>query len=300
MRISVLTATYNRAHTLPNLYKSLIKNKKHCNQFEWLIMDDGSTDNTKKLVESWIKEKIIDIKYFKQSNQGKMMALNNLLDKISGEITVECDSDDYLTDNCFKDILNKWDTIKDDDSVYGLAFLKMTPDKKIIGNKFALEDGKVRRVFDMYFKDGVTGDKCFVFKSNIRKQFKHKLEGNEKFATEGRMYHEMDLKYSGLKCFNNPVLICEYLDDGYTKNILKLFKQNPLTHYYYYLEMFKFDMHEIPFKKRLHIIKHYILFSCLTNQKKINVTRNAEGLFNKILVFILIIPGYLKTKAKFK
>ena len=57
MRISVLTATYNRAHTLPNLYKSLIKNKKHCNQFEWLIMDDGSTDNTKKLVESWIKEK---------------------------------------------------------------------------------------------------------------------------------------------------------------------------------------------------------------------------------------------------
>ena len=81
------------------------------------------------------------------------------------------------------------------------------------------------------------------------------------------MYHEMDLKYNGLKCFNIPVFICEYLEDGYTKNILKLFKQYPLTHYYYYLEMFKFDMRGIPFKKRLHIIKHYILFSCLTDQK---------------------------------
>jgi glycosyltransferase involved in cell wall biosynthesis len=299
MTISILTATYNRAHTLPNLYNSLIKNKKDCPTFEWLIMDDGSTDNTEELVKSWIRDKIIVIRYFKQSNQGKMVALNNLLEHINGEITIECDSDDYFTDHCFKDVLEKWNTIKNDDSIYGLAFLKVTPNQKIIGTKFNIE-GKVNKVFDMYFKDDVIGDKCFIFKSNIRKQFKHKLEGKERFATEGRMFHQMDLKYAGLKCFNVPAVICEYLDDGYTKNILKVFKESPLTHYYYYLEMFNFDMHGVPFEKRLHIIKHYILFSHLTGKKKKQAIKNVKGIFNKMLVLFLVIPGYIKTRDRFR
>ncbi|MFA5407233.1 MAG: glycosyltransferase family A protein [Bacilli bacterium] len=299
MKISVLTPTYNRAHTLPNLYRSLIKNKKYCNDIEWLIVDDGSNDETSNLVNGWIKEKKITIKYYKQSNQGKMAALNSSINHISGDITIECDSDDYFTDNCFKDVLNKWDTIKDDDSIYGLAFLKIKTNKELIGTKFNSE-GQVLKVFDMYFKEGVEGDKFFVFKSKARKKFKHKLEHNECFATEGRMYHEMDLKYAGLKCFNIPGLVCEYLEDGYTHNILDIFKKYPYGHYYYYLEMFNFNMRDIPFKKRLHIIKHYILFSCLTKKKKRDVIKKAKGFLNKILITVLVIPGFIATNKKFK
>lgn len=299
MKISVLTPTYNRAHTLPNLYESLLENAKWFRDFEWLIMDDGSTDNTEELVNGWIGANKISIKYFKQENQGKMVALNNLLEHITGEITIECDSDDYFTDNCFKDILNKWPTIKDDYTVYGMALLRIKPNGKTVGTRFK-ESGQVSKLFDLYFKEGVEGDKCLVFKSDIRKQFKHKLEGNERFATEGRMYHQMDLHYRGLKCFNIPAVVSEYLDDGYTKNILSIFKKAPKGHYHYYLEMFNFDMDGVPFKKRLHIIKHYILFSCLTKQNKSEVIKNTKGLLNKILVTILITPGYEATKKRFK
>lgn len=299
MRISVLTPTYNRAHTLPNLYNSLVRNSKDHNDFEWLIMDDGSSDNTEELVKEWIEANKICIKYFKQENQGKMVALNNLLSHITGEITIECDSDDYFTDHCFKEVITKWPTIKDDHTIYGMALLRVSPNGKTVGTRFK-ESGQVSKIFDLYFKDGVEGDKCLVFKSDIRKQFKHKLEGNERFATEGRMYHEMDLHYRGLKCFNIPAVISEYLDDGYTKNILNIFRKSPMGHYYYYLEMFNFDMSGVPFKKRLHIIKHYILFSCLTNQNKKDVIKNVHDLTNKLLVALLVIPGYEATKKRFK
>lgn len=298
MKISILTPTYNRGYTLPNLYNSLIKNKMDCPDFEWLIMDDGSNDNTQVLVNEWIKENAINIRYFKQQNQGKMAALNNLLQYITGEIEIECDSDDYFTNDCFKNVLKHWEEIKDDDTIYGLALPRITKEGKIIGSSFKKE-GIVSRIFDMYFKDGVTGDKTLAFKSSIRKQFKHKLENGERFATEGRMYHEMDLQYKGLKCFNTPAVVCEYLGDGYTKNIIEVFKKNPYAHYYYYLEMFKFDFSGVPLKYRIHILKHYILFSYLTRQKKKQVIKNTTGFINKLLVILLVIPGYVKTRKKF-
>lgn len=299
MKISILTPTYNRVHMLSNLYNSLIENKKSHPDFEWLIMDDGSTDDTEKKVKKWMKDKDIDIKYFKQKNQGKMIAINNLLKHITGEITVECDSDDYFTNDCFKHIIQKWDDIKDKSNVYGLALLKVTNDNHLIGNKFD-KDGQILRVFDMYFKEKIEGDKCLVFKSSIRKQFNHKLEGNEHFVTEGRMFHEMDMKHEGLMCFNIKAIMCEYLDDGYSKNVLNLFKNNPFGYYQYYVEMFNFNFSGVPFNKRLHIIKHYILFSCLTHKKKKEVIKGVKGLLNKLLVLLLIIPGYLITTKKFK
>lgn len=299
MKISILTPTYNRAYVLTNLYKSLIINKKSYANFEWLIMDDGSTDNTKQLVASWIEEGKITIKYFYQSNQGKMVALNNLLTHISGNITIECDSDDYFTNDCFINIIDKWQYIEKDNDVYGLIMLKINKDGKPIGDKFPIE-GIITRVFDLYFKNNITGDKCYAFKSNIRKKYYHQLENNERFVTEGRMYHKMDLAYKGLMTFNVNCVICEYLEDGYSKNIIQVFKKYPYGYYKYYLEMFDLDMNGVSFTKRLHIIKHYILFGCLTKQKKLSLINLSKGQLNKILVLVLVIPGYILTKIKFK
>jgi glycosyltransferase involved in cell wall biosynthesis len=299
MKISVLTPTYNRAHTLNNLYQSLINNQKYCNDFEWLIMDDGSTDNTKELIGNWSKENKINIKYYYQKNQGKMVALNNLLKHISGELTIECDSDDYFTNDCFKYVLAKYKEIENNDNIYGMAFNRINSKKEVIGSKF-IEEGMVAKIFDIYFKYQITGDKCLIFKSAIRKKYKHKLENKERFATEGRMYHEMDLKYQGIKCYNIKGVVCEYLDDGYTKNILNIFKKYPYGHYYYYLEMFNFNLNKIPMNQRIHIIKHYILFSYLLKKSKLETIKKVKGIINKLLLTILIIPGYILTKKKFK
>ena len=88
MKISVLTATYNRANLLDKLYASLLINSNNCPdvQLESLVMDDGSTDNTKRIMEEYCKERLIDIKYFYQENQGKMTAINNLVKVATGAL----------------------------------------------------------------------------------------------------------------------------------------------------------------------------------------------------------------------
>ena len=122
--ISIITATYNRAHTLPKLYESIIKNSKYDKNLEWIIIDDGSSDKTEELVNKWIKERKIDIKFFKQKNSGKMSAINNYIDKVSKELLIEVDSDDYLTGDAFDKILSNYQKIKNDEKCYGLLFKK--------------------------------------------------------------------------------------------------------------------------------------------------------------------------------
>ena len=297
MKFSIVTPTYNRAHTLKKLYDSLVRN--NYKDLEWLIMDDGSIDETKKLVDSFIKEKKVNIKYFYQKNQGKMAAINNLKKHINSDITIECDSDDYFTDGIFDNIVYKWNLIKEVEDVYGFMMLKVKENGDVFGNEFT-DEGMIATNFDLYFKYGVEGDKCLIFKSDIYKKYFHDLENGEKFATEARLYHKMDKSYKGVMVFNTIAMICEYMEDGYTKNIINIYKKNPWTHYYYFKEMFDFDMSSVPFKKRMFIIKHYILFSYLTHKKYSEVIKGSNKGINKMLVTLLVIPGYIMSKRKFR
>ena len=107
----------------------------------------------------------------------------------------------------------------------------------------------------------------------------------------------MDL-HNQVRCFNKPIMICEYQKEGYTKNISKLFKESPFGYYNYFKEIFNQDMHGVTFKKRLYVYKHYILFSVLTKEK--HPIKNVHGLLNKIIVGILYIPGKIATKMRMK
>ena len=98
--LTVFTPTYNRAHTLPRTYASLKNQDSFC--FEWLIIDDGSTDNTRELVESWIAENKIPIRYHYQENQGMHGAHNTAYRLINTELNTCIDSDDYMPDDAEK------------------------------------------------------------------------------------------------------------------------------------------------------------------------------------------------------
>ena len=141
-------------------------------------------------------------------------------------------------------------------------------------------------------KNGETGEKAIVFFADVRKQYQYKIENHEKFSTEARMYHEMDLKYK-MKCINKPIMLCDYKEDGYTKNIRKVFKENPYGHFAYFKEILEqHDMRGVSFKKRLYVMKHYILFGYLTKQYNIG---NIKGIENKMLYILLFIPGMIKS-----
>lgn len=294
MKISVLTPTYNRAKLLKNLYNSLIDNSKYDMQVEWLIMDDGSTDDTKKVIESFKEKDNLEIKYMYQENSGKMTAINRLVEIATGDLIVDCDSDDYFTNDAFKIIKETYDRNKVNLSdIYGFCYLKYDTNGNNMGNSFKKEK---TTMFDLYFKEGETGEKALVFITEVRKKYKHKLEHGEKFVTEARLYHEMDLKYKMI-CENYPIMICEYQQEGYTKNIIEQFKQNPYGYYEYFKEILKRDMKGVTFNKRIYAIKHYILFSELTKQYKIRYINN---MCNKLLYYIMLIPGKIKFKANFR
>lgn len=298
MKISILTATYNRANLLDKLYTSILINSNNSNncEVEWLVMDDGSTDNTRRIVEEYEKENIINVKYFYQENQGKMVAINNLVEKATGDFIIECDSDDFLTKDAFSTILNslkKCDNLQD---TYAFVFLKYTKSGENMGNNF-IDNNYRSTMFDLYFKKGITGEKALVYNAKIRKKFEYELENNEKFITEARLHHKMDLQYQ-VVCFNKPIMICEYREEGYTKNILDIFKKYPYGYFQYFKEIFNQNLHGVTFKKRLYIYKHYILFATLTNQK--HPIKDINGTINKIMVGILYIPGKIATKIKIK
>ena len=266
MKISVLTPTYNRENLLENLYNSLVKNSNYGVDIEWLIMDDGSIDNTRQKVESFINQNKINIKYFYQENQGKMVALNNLVPKADGELTIECDSDDYFTDDAFKIIKESYEKYPNTDkNLYAMCFLKYDTKGRNMGENFKNE---ITTMFDLYFKEGEDGEKALVFYTDIRKQFKHELENGEKFVTEARMYHKMDEKYK-MACINKPIMICEYQEEGYSKNIMEEFKKYPFGYYKYFKEILQKDMKEVlPHKKR-YARKHFLFFWYLTRIAKI-------------------------------
>ena len=299
MKISVLTPSYNRASLLDRLYNSLVRNSKYGIDIEWLIQDDGSVDDTKKVVERFKKDKNSDnleIKYYFQENQGKMVAINNLLEKVTGDLIVDCDSDDYFIYDAFKEIKEYYEEHEQEiksGKYYGLCFLKYDKSGNNMGNDFK---NKETTMFDLYFKEGETGEKAIVFLSNIRKQYKHELEHGEKFVTEARMYHKMDEKYKMI-CVNKPIMICEYQEDGYTKNIKKQFVENKYGYFEYFKEIMQKDMRDVTFNKRLYAIKHYILFGYLTKSKK--ALRNIKDFENKLLYILLYIPGRVKSKMKY-
>lgn len=290
MKLSILTATYNRAELLKKLYKSIINNLENRLEIEWLIMDDGSEDETSNVVKKFIQESKIEIKYYMQQNRGKMAAINNLMEYVTGDLIVDCDSDDYFSDNAFTIILEEFEKNKKE-NLYAICFLKQKENGNIDGTMFKNETSTM---FDLYFKEAATGEKNLVYYANVRKKYRHELENNEKFITEARMYHKMDEKYK-IKCINKPITIGDYQENGYTSNIQKTFISSPFGYLKYFEEILLKDFKGVTWDKRIYAIKHYILFLTLTEEKV--KMKKVKSFINKIIITILFIPGKIKSKS---
>ena len=259
MKISILTATYNRAKFLEDLYKSILKNIETSNiEAEWIIINDGSTDNTEEIIENFVLENKIEIKHLFQENLGKMAAINKGMEKVTGELIVDCDSDDFFTDKAFKIIEHNASKLLGNEDIYALCFLKEDLLGNISGKEFPINYMR-STMFDLYFKQDIQGEKILVFNTEIRKKYKHELEENEKFITEARMYHKMDEKHK-IICINEIVEIGEYQEDGYSKNISKIFDSNPNGYYMYFKEIMQKELKDVTLEKKIYIWKMYGLF----------------------------------------
>lgn len=218
--ITVFTPTYNRAYLLPRLYESL--KSQTFKDFEWLIVDDGSADGTRDLVGRWIKEKLIDIRYYYQKNGGKHRAINKGAQLAKGEWFFIVDSDDYLPDNSLE-IANKWiATIKDDDTFAGVCGVK----KDISG---IIKHGFKYKFIDkspLYSLEISKADKADIIRTSILKDFPFPDFPGEYFCAEGLVWCRIGCSYK-FRYFNEIVYCYKYLDDGLTKNSIRNRRQSP-------------------------------------------------------------------------
>lgn len=216
--ITVFTPTYNRAYILKNAFESL--KKQTDNNFEWIIVDDGSTDNTESLVQSWKEEKLLfDIRYIKQENGGKHRAINRGVSMAKGDYIIILDSDDFLTDNAIEKI-NGWvKTINGLKDFAGVAGLRGWINKSgNIGGSGCLKDpGYIDAKNTERRKYHLEGDKAEVYKAEVLRKFPFPEFEGENFLPENVVWDTIANAGYKIRWFNEIIYKCEYLEDGLTK-----------------------------------------------------------------------------------
>lgn len=238
MFLTIFTPTYNRSNFLERVFNSL--NNQTYKNFEWVIVDDGSTDLTEEVVREFRNQNPqFQIVYFKQKNQGKHIAINRGLDLAKGELFFIVDSDDYLVNDAVEIIYSSKTLLQNDNQSCGLIFHRMYPDGNIIGVKSKKETIKCN-LYDLKFKHGIQGDKAEIFKTNVLRKFLFPEGIPEKFCPEALMMYKMSGPFS-IIYINKAIYVGDYLEGGLTSNIVKIRMKSPIYSTMYYNEQFYFS-----------------------------------------------------------
>ena len=223
--ITIFTPTYNRAYIIENVYKSL--QKQTFKDFEWLVVDDGSTDNTETLFEAWKKEdNFFKIKYYKTKNGGKHRAINTGVKYAEGNMFFIVDSDDYILENALEKV-NKWVKTLDGnvDAFCGIVGNRGKNLKDIWGTTF--EGYKLDSTYIDSIKNNITGDKAEIYFTDILRKNKFPEFEGENFIQEGALWFELANQGYKLRYFNEIIYITEYLEDGLSANPTRMWEENP-------------------------------------------------------------------------
>lgn len=235
--ITIFTPTYNRAYILEHLYNSLIVQTDK--NFEWIIVDDGSCDDTESLVNGWISENKLNIVYHKQDNQGKHIAINTGVSLAKGELFFIVDSDDSLTEDAVEKIRRHWKKYGyGNENVSGILSYRKFHDGRIVGNKMP-EQVEFCTLRDSYHKYASKGDKVVIYRTDIIKQFPYpKFEG-ENFLGESYVFNQIDDLYT-MSVMNDAVYWFAYQEDGLSQDFRKLYRNNPNGFYLLYEQECKY------------------------------------------------------------
>lgn len=279
--LTIFTPSFNRAYTLGKCYDSLVR--QSCKDFIWLIIDDGSSDNTRELVNQWIEENKIEIEYKYQENQGMHGAHNTAYEIIYTELNVCIDSDDYMPDDGVEKIISFWEENKRED-LAGIIALDAYEDGNIIGKIFP-ETLKEATLFEVNNKYKIPGDKKLVYRTELTKKYPYPLFKGEKYVGLAYKYYKLDEKYK-LATLNEVVCIVEYMDDGSSRNMLRQYRKNPRGFAFYRIENMKNKNSTVIFKLKQNI--HYVSSSFISKNKEFLKESPCK------LLTILSIPiGYL-------
>lgn len=255
MKLTIFTPTYNRAYIIENLYRSL--QRQTCCDFEWLVIDDGSSDGTAQLFDTWKKESNqFLIRYYYFENCGKPREINRALDLAQGELFFTVDSDDLLTDNAVELILQWEKSIPHNGDYCALA-----------GSDGDMSGVPTNPVFNKPFVDAtffdrdsalpsfIGYDRPWVFYTSIHRKYKYPEFTGEKFITEAVAWNRMAHDGYKVRCFDDVIYLWEHQPEGYTAHIAETFVKNPQGFGLWQKELLQFTAAD-PIKK----LKTYLWF----------------------------------------
>ena len=289
--LTIFTPTYNRAHTLPRTYQSL------CNQsskdFVWLIVDDGSYDNTGELVRQWqSKDNGFEIRYIYKENGGMHTAHNTAYENIDTELNVCIDSDDMLADGAVDKILNKWQQVKEK-GYAGLIGLDADLDNNLIGKGFP--DDMTETTLCGYYAAGGSGDKKLVYRTDIIKKYPpYPVFEGEKYVALAYKYRLIDQEY---KLAVLPEVLCnvEYQPDGSSNSMWKQYLKNPKGFAFWRKICLQYPISD----KRLFLdCIHYVSSSIIAKNRHFISESPKKVLTVLATPFGVVLTLYIKHKAK--
>ena len=286
-KITIFTPTYNRGYILGQAYESLLAQTSK--NFVWLIVDDGSTDNTSELVKNWQKENKINVEYIKQENQGKHIAHNTAVKNCNTEFFLILDSDDFLSKNAIEVLEKEIKKIEKKEEISGIIGNRWMPkNNKVIGTEMPKNVDFVSGL-ELYQKYGFKGDTLRLYKTKILKEFLFPKIKGENFIYENVVFDIIDSKYRML-INREKLYYCDYLEEGYTANAEKVKETNPKGYAYALNSKAKYSI--TLWEK----IKGTILYIAWCKRHKI---KNACGNFyNSLLYIIMYIPSIVYMVGK--
>ena len=290
--LTIFTPAYNRAYTIHKCYESL--KRQSCKDFEWLIIDDGSTDNTKELVKKWIKEtNDFKIRYIYQENQGMHGAHNTAYENIYTELNVCIDSDDYMPNDAVEKIRDAWKKVRDNKKISGLIGLDAYEGGRIIGDKLP-ENIKTDTLFDLSYNKGIIGDKKLVYRTELTKRYPYPIYEGEKYVGLAYKYYKLDQEYE-LSLMNEVLCIVEYMEDGSSLNMFKQYMKNPKGFAFYRIENMKNPKGNLRYKFKECI--HYVSSILILKKKRFLNDTPLKTLTIFAIPFGAALYFYIKKKA---
>lgn len=258
--ITVFTPAYNRAHLLQRLYDSLCK--QTFNDFEWLIVDDGSKDNTEDVVNAFIAENKLNIHYIKQANGGKHRAINHGVAEARGELFFIVDSDDSIPSDSLEFISTYYRQIAGDKSFGGVAGVMAHHDGSIITQGCKSESLDATSI-DMRYKHHIVGDMAEVFRTDVLREFSFPDIEGERFCPEALVWNRIATKYR-LRYFKKVIYYRDYIDGGLTSKIVRIRMNSSMASMICYSELNK---HQIPFVQKTKAAINYWRFRFCSDQE---------------------------------
>lgn len=289
--LTIFTPAYNRAHTIGRTYESL--KRQTCKDFEWLIVDDGSTDNTVEIVKPWIDEADFKIRYIRQENQGMHGAHNTAYDNITTELNTCIDSDDWMPDDAVEKIVKFWHSLPQKDRRAGIVGLDIKENGELIGTKFRATG--IHTTYCGFMASDVCGDKKLVYRTDVINKYpKYPLFVGERYVGLAYKYMLIDRDYE-LITLNEPLVIVEYQDDGSSMNMYNQYWKNPIG--------FSFLRHtEMVYAKKLSrqfiSCVHYVATSIISKNFKLIQHSPRPWLTLCALPMGLLWYGIIKYKVK--